>query len=117
MAYSLLSAGFDVKDVAMTDLISGRETLEEVNMIVFCGGFSNSDVLGSAKGWAESAFSTTPKLKRLSIVKFYAPRHTFTQCLQRLSAHGWTKSYQPRTTITAYLTTTRRVEFEVRSWD
>ena len=52
MAYTLWLAGFDVKDVMMTDLISGRETLEEVNMIVFCGGFSNSDVLGSAKGWA-----------------------------------------------------------------
>ena len=48
MAYSLHLAGFDVKDVHMTDLTSGRETLEDVNMIVFCGGFSNSDVLGSA---------------------------------------------------------------------
>ena len=52
MAYSLHLAGFDVKDIHMTDLTSGRETLEDVNMIVFCGGFSNSDVLGSAKGWA-----------------------------------------------------------------
>ena len=52
MAYSLFLAGFDVKDVHMTDLMSGRETLDDVNMIVFCGGFSNSDVLGSAKGWA-----------------------------------------------------------------
>lgn len=52
MAWSLYLAGFDVKDVHMTDLMSGRETLDDVNMIVFCGGFSNSDVLGSAKGWA-----------------------------------------------------------------
>ena len=52
MAYSLYLAGFDVKDVHLTDLASGRETLEDVNFIVFCGGFSNSDVLGSAKGWA-----------------------------------------------------------------
>ncbi len=52
MAYSLYLAGFDVKDVHMTDLMSGRETLDDVQMIVFCGGFSNSDVLGSAKGWA-----------------------------------------------------------------
>lgn len=52
MAYTLYLAGFDVKDVTMTDLISGRETLDDVNMIVYCGGFSNSDVLGSAKGWA-----------------------------------------------------------------
>ena len=52
MAYALYLAGFDVKDVHLTDLISGRETLEDVQLIVFCGGFSNSDVLGSAKGWA-----------------------------------------------------------------
>ncbi len=52
MAYSLYLAGFDVKDVHMTDLMTGRESLDDVNMIVFCGGFSNSDVLGSAKGWA-----------------------------------------------------------------
>lgn len=52
MAYALYLAGFDVKDVHMTDLATGRETLEDVNMVVFCGGFSNSDVLGSAKGWA-----------------------------------------------------------------
>ena len=41
MAYCLYLAGFDVKDVMMTDLISGRETLEDINMIVFCGGFYN----------------------------------------------------------------------------
>jgi len=52
MAYCLHLAGFDVKDVHMTDLMNGRESLEEVNVIVFTGGFSNSDVLGSAKGWA-----------------------------------------------------------------
>ena len=51
MAYSMYLAGFDVKDVHLTDLASGRETLDDVNLIVFCGGFSNSDVLGSAKGW------------------------------------------------------------------
>jgi len=70
MAYALYLAGFDVKDVAMTDLISGREMLEEVNMIVFCGGFSNSDVLGSAKGWA-GAFLYNSKAKE-ALDKFYA---------------------------------------------
>ncbi|MDR0732887.1 MAG: phosphoribosylformylglycinamidine synthase [Dysgonamonadaceae bacterium] len=54
MAYALYLAGFDVKDVHTTDLISARETLEDVHMLVFCGGFANSDVLGSAKGWAGS---------------------------------------------------------------
>ena len=52
MAWCMHLAGMDVKDVHMTDLISGRETLEDVNMIVFVGGFANSDVLNSAKGWA-----------------------------------------------------------------
>ncbi len=70
MAYSLYQAGFDVKDVHMTDLISGRETLEEVNLIVFVGGFSNSDVLGSAKGWA-GAFLYNDKARE-ALEKFYA---------------------------------------------
>ena len=74
MAYMLYLAGFDVKDVMMTDLITGRETLEEVNLIVFCGGFSNSDVLGSAKGWA-GAFLFNPKAKE-ALDKFYAREDT-----------------------------------------
>lgn len=74
MAYSLYLAGFDVKDVMMTDLISGRETLEDINMIVFCGGFSNSDVLGSAKGWA-GAFLFNPKAKE-ALDRFYARKDT-----------------------------------------
>ncbi|MGO2356781.1 phosphoribosylformylglycinamidine synthase [Mesonia sp.] len=52
MARAMHLAGFDVKDVHMTDLISGRETLEDIQFIAAVGGFSNSDVLGSAKGWA-----------------------------------------------------------------
>ena len=70
MAYSLYLAGFDVKDVMMTDLITGRETLDDIQMIVFCGGFSNSDVLGSAKGWA-GAFLYNPKAKS-ALDRFYA---------------------------------------------
>jgi phosphoribosylformylglycinamidine synthase len=54
MAYALYLAGFDVKDIHMTDLMSGREDLSDVNFIAAVGGFSNSDVLGSAKGWAGS---------------------------------------------------------------
>jgi phosphoribosylformylglycinamidine synthase len=52
MANALYIAGFDVKDIHMTDLISGRENLEDVQFVGVVGGFSNSDVLGSAKGWA-----------------------------------------------------------------
>ncbi len=69
-AWALHLAGFDVKDVHMTDLISGRETLEDVSMVVFVGGFSNSDVLGSAKGWA-GAFLYNEKAKQ-ALDSFYA---------------------------------------------
>ena len=74
MAYSLYLSGFDVKDVHMTDLISGREDLSDVNMIVFVGGFSNSDVLGSAKGWA-GAFLYNEKAKA-ALDNFYARKDT-----------------------------------------
>ena len=52
MAYAMDLTGFDVRDVHMTDLIEGRENLEDIQFLVAVGGFSNSDVLGSAKGWA-----------------------------------------------------------------
>ncbi len=74
MAWSLHLAGFDVKDVHMTDLISGRENLEDVNMLVFVGGFSNSDVLGSAKGWA-GAFLYSEKAKA-ALDNFYRREDT-----------------------------------------
>ena len=70
MAWALYMAGFDVKDVHMTDLIAGRENLEDVNLIAFVGGFSNSDVLGSAKGWA-GAFLYNERAKR-ALDNFYA---------------------------------------------
>ena len=70
MAYALWLAGFDVKDVHLTDLISGRETLEDVQLIVFCGGFSNSDVLGSAKGWAAGILFN--ERAKATLDRFYA---------------------------------------------
>ncbi|MCM4166410.1 Phosphoribosylformylglycinamidine synthase [Arenibacter antarcticus] len=63
MANAMFLAGFDVKDVHMTDLISGRETLEDIQFIGAVGGFSNSDVLGSAKGWA-GAFKYNEKANK-----------------------------------------------------
>lgn len=70
MAYALWLAGFDVRDVHLTDLTSGRETLDDIQMIVFCGGFSNSDVLGSAKGWAAGIlYNATAKA---TLERFYA---------------------------------------------
>jgi phosphoribosylformylglycinamidine synthase len=74
MAWIMYLSGMDVKDVHMTDLISGRENLEDINMVVFVGGFSNSDVLGSAKGWA-GAFLYNEKAKQ-ALDRFYAREDT-----------------------------------------
>jgi len=74
MAFLMYLAGFDVKDIHMTDLISGREDLTDVNMIVFVGGFSNSDVLGSGKGWA-GAFLFNEKAKA-ALDNFYNRQDT-----------------------------------------
>ena len=70
MANAMYLAGFDVKDVHMTDLISGRETLEDIQFIGAVGGFSNSDVLGSAKGWA-GAFKYNEKANK-ALKNFFA---------------------------------------------
>jgi phosphoribosylformylglycinamidine synthase len=74
MANAMYLSGFDVKDVHMTDLISGRETLEDIKFIGAVGGFSNSDVLGSAKGWA-GAFLYNEKAKR-SLDNFFKRNDT-----------------------------------------
>jgi len=74
LANAMYLAGFDVKDVHMTDLISGRETLEDIQFIGAVGGFSNSDVLGSAKGWA-GAFLYNEKA-RVALEKFFGREDT-----------------------------------------
>ena len=74
MAYALYLCGFDVVDVHMTDLIHGRETLDDIQFLVAVGGFSNSDVLGSAKGWA-GTFRYNEKAKR-SLRRFFSREDT-----------------------------------------
>ncbi|RZK56664.1 MAG: phosphoribosylformylglycinamidine synthase [Pedobacter sp.] len=74
VANAMYLAGFDVKDVHMTDLISGRETLEDISFIAAVGGFSNSDVLGSAKGWA-GAFMYNEKA-RIALENFFKRNDT-----------------------------------------
>ena len=74
MANAMYLAGFDVKDVHMTDLISGRENLEDIKFIGAVGGFSNSDVLGSAKGWA-GAFLYNEKAK-IALQNFFKRKDT-----------------------------------------
>ena len=74
MAFALYAAGFNVKDITTVDLISGDEDLSDVTFLVFPGGFSNSDVLGAAKGWAAS-FKYNEKAKK-AIDNFYARKDT-----------------------------------------
>ncbi|MEG2728153.1 MAG: phosphoribosylformylglycinamidine synthase [Mucinivorans sp.] len=74
MAYAMHLAGFDVRDVTMTDLVSGRENLEDLQFIVFVGGFANSDVLGSAKGWAGTFLYNEKAYNALQ--RFYARANT-----------------------------------------
>ncbi len=74
MAWALYMAGFSVKDVHVTDLVSGRETLDDIQMIVFVGGFSNADTLGSAKGWAGALLYN--EKARTAIDRFYARKDT-----------------------------------------
>ena len=74
MANALYLAGFDVKDIHMTDLILGRENLEDIQFIGAVGGFSNSDVLGSAKGWA-GAFKYNEKAN-IALQNFYKREDT-----------------------------------------
>ncbi|MDR2413727.1 MAG: phosphoribosylformylglycinamidine synthase [Odoribacteraceae bacterium] len=68
-AWMLHLAGFETRDVHVTDIVSGRETLDDVRLIVFAGGFSNSDVLGSAKGWA-GAFKYNERA-RAALERYY----------------------------------------------
>ncbi len=74
MAYALYAAGFDVRDVAVSDLIEGREDLSDVRMLAFPGGFSHSDVMGSGRGWAASLKYNDRAIKALK--RFYDRKDT-----------------------------------------
>jgi phosphoribosylformylglycinamidine synthase len=54
MAAAFTLAGFEARDVHMSDLISGRVNLADFRGLVACGGFSYGDVLGAGSGWAHS---------------------------------------------------------------
>ncbi|GIR50699.1 MAG: hypothetical protein CM15mP59_4410 [Flavobacteriaceae bacterium] len=79
MAYMMDLAGFEVKDIHMTDLMSGQEDLRDVQLIVAVGGFSNSDVLGSAKGWAGTF--TYNALAKKQLQTSFNVRYAFFRCL------------------------------------
>jgi phosphoribosylformylglycinamidine synthase len=54
MAAAFMRAGFEAVDVHMSDLVAGRDSLDDYQCIVACGGFSFGDVLGAGGGWAKS---------------------------------------------------------------
>lgn len=54
MAAAFDRAGFEPVDIHMSDLLSGRSTLDSFRALVACGGFSYGDVLGAGEGWAKS---------------------------------------------------------------
>jgi phosphoribosylformylglycinamidine synthase len=54
MAAAFMRAGFSAVDVHMSDLLNGRDTLDDYQGVVACGGFSFGDVLGAGGGWAKS---------------------------------------------------------------
>ena len=72
MAAAFERAGFDCFDIHMTDLLSGRQTLDSFAGLVACGGFSYGDVLGAGSGWAKSILYN-PRLKDQFFAFFNRP--------------------------------------------
>ncbi|MGY6555617.1 MAG: phosphoribosylformylglycinamidine synthase [Wenzhouxiangella sp.] len=75
MARAFMAAGFEAVDVHMSDLESGRQSLESFRGLVACGGFSFGDVLGAGQGWARSILFHD-RLAR-SFSDFFADRQRF----------------------------------------
>ena len=106
MAAAFTRAGFEVWDVHMTDLLTGRVTLEGFKGLAAAGGFSYGDVLGAGGGWAKTILFN----ERLSEMfgEFFARPDTFSlgvcngcQMLSRLKslipgAEAWPKFVRNR---------------------
>jgi phosphoribosylformylglycinamidine synthase len=75
MTSAFFQAGFSPWDITMTDLISGRMTLERFRGLVAVGGFSYADVPESAKGWA-AAIRFNERLRKM-FDDFYNRSDTF----------------------------------------
>ncbi|KAK7290152.1 hypothetical protein RIF29_04373 [Crotalaria pallida] len=91
MAAAFHAAGFEPWDVAMSDLLNGKISLQEFRGIVFVGGFSYADVLDSAKGWSASIRFNEPVLKQFQ--EFYKRPDTFSLGVcngcQLMALLGW----------------------------
>ena len=75
MAAAFHCAGFASVDLHMTDLLSGRVTLDGFRGLVGCGGFSYGDVLGAGQGWAKSILFSTAG--REAFGRFFKREDTF----------------------------------------
>lgn len=92
MISAFYSAGFEVWDVTMSDLVAGRVALDErFRGIAFVGGFSFADVLGSAKGWAGVVKYHANVLKQFSAFKERQDTFSLGVCngCQLMSLLGW----------------------------
>lgn len=100
MIASLLAANFNVHDVVMNDLLKGSVTLDRYRGVVFPGGFSYADTLGSAKGWAASI--TYNESLRRQFLHFKNRSDTFSLGVcngcQLMSLLGWIGMTQPAIT-------------------
>lgn len=72
MAWSFQQAGFEVYDVHMSDILSGRVSLDNFVGLAACGGFSYGDVLGAGAGWAKSVLFN--ERARAEFTRFFQDR-------------------------------------------
>ncbi|XP_043393135.1 phosphoribosylformylglycinamidine synthase isoform X3 [Chelonia mydas] len=97
MVAAFVMAGFQAWDVTMQDLYAGEVTLESFRGLVFVGGFSYADVLGSAKGWAASV--TFNPRARAQFEAFHRRRDTFSLGVcngcQLMALLGWVGGGSP----------------------
>ena len=75
MAAAFTRAGFDAIDVHMSDILSGRRSLEDFAGLAACGGFSYGDVLGAGEGWAKSILFNS--MARDQFESFFTRDNTF----------------------------------------
>lgn len=91
MISTLINASFEVHDVTMADLLRGKTTLDQYRGVVFPGGFSYGDTLGSAKGWAASIMYSASLRPQFGHFKKRADTFSLGVCngCQLLSLIGW----------------------------
>lgn len=75
MAAAFDRAGFSCIDVHMSDILTGKVSLDSFKGFAACGGFSYGDVLGAGEGWAKSILFNQRAYDEFS--KFFNRKDTF----------------------------------------